>query len=371
MSNGLQKIKSDTNVNQCDEVTNSYMNHDMFDRTDGSSNRAAPNDWKKFATYSANSLRSLSNGLMIDQNGTFYQKGPMPNSAATAITASSTPTKNPTPTKVRPGLNSIECYQTETRRLSTDYNNPKRNSYSTIGYQKRPLEDGQNEESLDMKMNDLKLSGVSLLAKQHMLKQELNAKLNESAKNEETKAINGLKPILITTNGNKSPLSGGLIKRKKDGIPVQSSPSKPPPPVLPKPKFILPQTSATQMASLRNNNLKAKSELNISTPSSSSSAVCSSSSSSTSSCSSRFNQEPKTQSEKQISQNTDVIQPNAIQPILAKNKLLENNSLVSSSVGYHSDTWESSHSSRQSFEEQPHQHYRKVCTSITFDLRAL
>ncbi len=34
---------------------------------------------------------------------------------------------------------------------------------------------------------------------------------------------------------------------------------------------------------------------------------------------------------------------------MARNKFLENNSLASSSHGYHSDTWES-HSSRQSFE---------------------
>jgi hypothetical protein len=33
-----------------------------------------------------------------------------------------------------------------------------------------------------------------------------------------------------------------------------------------------------------------------------------------------------------------------------RNKILENSSLVSSSQGYHSDTWESSHSSRQSFD---------------------
>ena len=58
---------------------------------------------------------------------------------------------------------------------------------------------------------------------------------------------------------------------------------------------------------------------------------------------------------------------------LARNKLLENNSLASSSQGYHSDTWES-HSSRQSFdmEQKPapgvaparYKHFNKISSKL-------
>lgn len=128
------------------------------------------------------------------------------------------------------------------------------------------------------------------------------------------------------------------LRRKKD---IQS-PSRPPPPVLPKPKFILPQTTTTNLVLQRN--LKSKSELNIATPStlSSSSAACSSSSSSSSSSSNEneMNNFEQKQQQQQLQQQHQ-------QPL--RNKLLENNSLISTSQGYQSDTWES-HSSRQSFE---------------------
>lgn len=183
------------------------------------------------------------------------------------------------------------------------------------------------------------------------------------------------KSTLITTTNTNSmdacmhPNPEFLVKRKKEQhVTTMQSPSKPPP-ILPKPKFILPQSSVTQMALQRN--LKAKSELNICTPTSSS-AVCSSSSSSTSSCSSSSatNQEPKMINNSN-SNNTNanvnghfVAHHEPIAPSQTiRNKLLENGSLVSSSAGYHSDTWESSHSSRQSFDEQPnsqHQNYRRV-----------
>lgn len=122
----------------------------------------------------------------------------------------------------------------------------------------------------------------------------------------------------------------------------KDSPSRPPPPILPKPKFILPQTSTTNLVLQRN--LKSKSELNIATQSnfSSSSAGCSSSSSTSSASSHTANDiepEPK----------LVMAKPNTFQQQKPRNKILENNSLISSSQGYQSDTWES-HSSRQSFD---------------------
>lgn len=176
--------------------------------------------------------------------------------------------------------------------------------------------------------------------------------------------------LITTTNGSMVQQQQGastcLLKRKKETTAVggmAQSPCKPPPPLLPKPKFILPHTSATQLAMQRagivaGGQLKAKSELNICMPSSSSSVVCSSSSTSSSSsnCSSS-NQEAKPSVSGHLpshAQHSQMLQ----QPI--KNKLLENSSLVSSSAGYHSDTWESSHSSRQSFDEQPTNTHRKV-----------
>lgn len=184
------------------------------------------------------------------------------------------------------------------------------------------------------------------------------------------------KSTLNTNNPNNSystavSTSGCFLRRKKD--PPQS-PSKPPP-TLPKPKFILPQSSATQLVLQRN--LKAKSELNIATPPpcSSSSAVCSSSSS-TSSCSSTnqdlIGQKPSQTLTNNNNSNINNSNSNNNPQLPIRNKLLENSSLVSSSAGYHSDTWESSHSSRQSFDEpnnqlppqQQHQHYRKVEISL-------
>lgn len=124
---------------------------------------------------------------------------------------------------------------------------------------------------------------------------------------------------------------------------LKQSPSRPPPPILPKPKFILPQTSTTNLVLQRN--LKSKSELNIATQSnfSSSSAACSSSSSASSASSHTANDiEPES---KLVLAKSNTFQ----QQQKPRNKLLENNSLISSSQGYQSDTWES-HSSRQSFD---------------------
>ena len=158
------------------------------------------------------------------------------------------------------------------------------------------------------------------------------------------------------------------LKRKKESNSVSSFAK--PPPTLPKPKFILPQSSTTNMILQRN--LKAKSELNIATtPStfSSSSAASTSSTSSqehdnhhnhhlnhhhhhdsitkqTNSCNSKkINHNQQQQQQQQQQQKQPAI----------KNKFLENSSIVSTSQGYHSDTWESQ-SSRQSFEtEKPAQ----------------
>jgi hypothetical protein len=157
-----------------------------------------------------------------------------------------------------------------------------------------------------------------------------------------------------------------MLKRKKEaciGSTSTTSTFAKPPPTLPKPKFILPQSSATNMILQRN--LKAKSELNIATTGHSGEFTSSSSAASTSSTSSQ-------EREKKIEQHIQQQQKQPIQqqhhqhgkammnsqsqgPIQApiRNKLLENNSIVSSSQGYHSDTWESQ-SSRQSFDmEKP------------------
>ena len=142
----------------------------------------------------------------------------------------------------------------------------------------------------------------------------------------------------LTTNEN------GIMTQKQQNH--HPNPPTKPPPTLPKPKFILPQTSATNLVLQRN--LKSKSELNIATtapntttmPSCSSS--CSNDSSSSSCCSSGKPVKPCAPENTKTNNNTIMI------PL--RNKLLENSSLVSSSQGYHSDTWESSHSSRQSFD---------------------
>jgi trimeric autotransporter adhesin len=171
----------------------------------------------------------------------------------------------------------------------------------------------------------------------------------------------------------------------------QQLPVKPPPPTMPKPKFILPQSSATNLVLQRN--LKSKSELNIATPSlftmsaSSSSSASSGCSSSGSSTSPMLNKNSTSKSsatcfsegenaaansgkvasisklpvantssistDNAQKSTSDMHSSKSAQPLSTvqqiKNKLLENSSLLSSSQGYHSDTWDS-HSSRQSFD---------------------
>jgi hypothetical protein len=140
------------------------------------------------------------------------------------------------------------------------------------------------------------------------------------------------------TNGSNA------LKRKKDSFVPK------PPPTLPKPKFILPQSSTTNMVLQRN--LKAKSELNIATT-----TANHNSSSSASSTSSQLDTINGTHQEKssvhsqlthQHPHHQQQQQHQMVAPI--RNKFLENNSIVSSSQGYHSDTWESQ-SSRQSFND--------------------
>lgn len=252
MTNGgspcMQRVKSDPNLNQpqqiCSQPVNNqngfdYMNHDVFDHgvpvqqqqqrpLPPQSHLATEPNWKKFATYSANSLRSLSNGLMVDQNGTFYQK----------TSNSSTPTKQQqqlqqqTPTKLRPALQltssdhvdfmSYPQNHPEMRRFSTDFKHSSsandgfsspsdiRNSVSYSSYkmlnsasqngligipksngvdqqQQSQINGGSllqpinNENLLESKMGDMKINGSNLLFNKQ-LKQELNAKLNDHNK---------------------------------------------------------------------------------------------------------------------------------------------------------------------------------------------
>lgn len=144
-----------------------------------------------------------------------------------------------------------------------------------------------------------------------------------------------------TNNCMKVNGSDGMSSRRGH----KESPSRPPPPILPKPKFILPPTSTTNLVLQRN--LKSKSELNIATQSnfSSSSAACSSSSSSSSSTSSSHRAPNDIEPEAKLV----MAKSNTFQQQKPRNKILENNSLISTSQGYQSDTWES-HSSRQSFD---------------------
>ncbi len=146
-----------------------------------------------------------------------------------------------------------------------------------------------------------------------------------------------------------------MLKRKKDTMSAASTFAKPPP-TLPKPKFILPQSSTTNMILQRN--LKAKSELNIATTTQSG-ELTTSSAASTSSTSSQerdanthqqleHTQQPMQQHIQQQHGKTMMSQSQAQAQGPIRNKLLENNSIVSTSQGYHSDTWESQ-SSRQSF----------------------
>ena len=169
--------------------------------------------------------------------------------------------------------------------------------------------------------------------------------------------LNGSNSIIKSMNKNNQQQQQSVLmqsqqqqNKRTDLVPHQNHPNPPskPPPTLPKPKFILPQTSATNLVLQRS--LKSKSELNIATTpcSSCSNESSAASSSSSSSCCSKSNQE--------ATQNTNPPQQqqktsNGSVPL--RNKLLENSSLVSSSQGYHSDTWES-HSSRQSFDLDSH-----------------
>lgn len=153
----------------------------------------------------------------------------------------------------------------------------------------------------------------------------------------------------------------GEVKRKKE-----NAPAKPPPPTLPKPKFILPQTATTNLV-MQRCNLKAKSELNIATPVSFSSST--SSASSTSSTANSLDIVPVDEQRPNLTASTQ----SAKLPL--KNKFLENHSVVSSSQGYHSDSWESQ-SSRQSIELDARQtvvapsrykHFAKISSKITCD----
>ena len=139
----------------------------------------------------------------------------------------------------------------------------------------------------------------------------------------------------ILNSNNQMHKSNDNVKRKKD----LQVPAKPPP-TLPKPKFVIPQSSTTSLILQRN--LKSKSELNIATPSSISSS--SASASSTSSNLSNNNNLKNNNFNAELNNNNPTISQNPV-----RNKILENSSLVSSSQGYHSDTWDS-HSSRQSFD---------------------
>lgn len=137
----LQRVKSDPSLALVNGQN--HPSQDGYVEYPTNQQAAASNveNWKKFATYSANSLRSLSNGLLMDQNGTFYQK--TSNSSTPTKTANGTTT---TPVKSRPLLNDVDFVQFnyashdgQMKRSSTSdhYNNnnnndpfsPTRNGY--------------------------------------------------------------------------------------------------------------------------------------------------------------------------------------------------------------------------------------------------
>ena len=163
--------------------------------------------------------------------------------------------------------------------------------------------------------------------------------------------INKPQAIICGNNSNANNFDG--IGRKKESTP----PAKPPPPTLPKPKFILPQSSANSLILQRN--LRAKSELNIAEESLNNNSSVSSN-----------NLPVKTvppASEEIV--HASHFNKSVNQPQASLTKV--NNSLVSSSQGYQSDTWDS-HSSRQSYDtdsNRPHpasryKHFNKMTSKL-------
>lgn len=319
-NNAMSRVKSDPNLNQDLYVKAQItygnavnaQNYQIVQENQDNEN------WKKFATYSANTLKNLENG--------------------------SSPIKSVsnTPTKCRPGLNDAH-FSDQFKRLSTNEGYERNSGYKLIKSSQSNLMPNTNKSIIDQQINGEsfeqdnnslllkpihKHDQIDHMAKHQIFKQELDNKLKNDLKckstNQSMKTSTYNTEIATLRRGHKE------------------SPSRPPPPILPKPKFILPQTSTTNLVLQRN--LKSKSELNIATPSnfSSSSAACSSSSSTSSNSS-------QTANDIHMEPEPRPIQPNAFQQQKPRNKLLENNSLISSSQGYQSDTWES-HSSRQSFD---------------------
>ncbi|CAF0720009.1 unnamed protein product [Brachionus calyciflorus] len=311
-NNSMTRVKSDPNLNQ-DLFVKAQVTYGIAQNYQSIQDTQENENWKKFATYSANTIKTLESGSPVKSVSN-------------------------TPTKTRPGLNE---FSDQFKRLSTNetYNGT---CYKLIkNSQSNLMPNNNNSNNTNKPIIDQQINNEDLLLKpihkhdqndhvnkHQMFKQELDNKLKNDLKSKST-TNNSMKINNYNSDNNTATLRRGH----------KESPSRPPPPVLPKPKFILPQTSTTNLVLQRN--LKSKSELNIATPSnfSSSSAACSSSSSTSSSCS-------QTANDINIDPEPKLIIPQQQKP---RNKLLENNSLISSSQGYQSDTWES-HSSRQSFE---------------------
>jgi hypothetical protein len=201
-----------------------------------------------------------------------------------------------------------------------------------------------NDLSLVEKLNHLKMSN-------ELPKQQSNSNMNYYSMNPTQQSKPYINNNNISNNINNQNIEETLpSKRPTSALIKKEPPTKPPPPTLPKPKFNLPQSSVTNLVLQRN--LKAKSELNIATPqnmgflSSSGSSGASSTSSSKDIINTNSPDELETmKNDKDSNSKIHTIEvQHMIAPgntKLARNKLLENNSLVSSSVGYHSDTWES------------------------------
>ncbi|RNA22847.1 tight junction ZO-1-like [Brachionus plicatilis] len=298
----INRVKSESNLSQDlfvkAQVTyaNTGQNYQLDNQEE---------NWKKFATISANTVKSVENG-----------------SGAKSV--------NNTPVKSRPSLNE-NSFSDQFKRLSTTDS-----GYKLIKNSQSSLMPNSSKNVIDQQLtnfdseNNLLLKPIAKSEMDHVTKQLFKQELDNKIKNDLKCKTNSCMKVV---NG-----SDGMTLRRGQ----KDSPSRPPPPILPKPKFILPPTSTTNLVLQRN--LKSKSELNIATQSnfSSSSAACSSSSSASSASSHTANDiEPESKSA--------MAKSNTFQQQKPRNKILENNSLISSSQGYQSDTWES-HSSRQSFD---------------------
>jgi hypothetical protein len=339
-------------------------------------------DWKKYATYSAHSLKNMTKQQQQQQqqlmNGNYVS-----NKSRASLTDSLFMTAHGESRRLSTTSNDYSNNSNSTKsnmRNSSSYSSYKliKNSQSSLmpSHNKtivdhpllmassndsnkingasfgRNVSSGSllqpiiNENELVSKIGEMHLQNGNGLnespqALKEKLKQELASKLAEKNDSIDARNANAYVNSLVSSSSSANQANLILnsdVKAKRELFNNLSNQQRAPP-TLPKPKFILPQTPTTNLVLQRN--LKSKSELNIATTPNSFSASTSSSESSPSA-----NKNSAQSSSNSTSTSTTGNQKH--QQAL-KNKHLENSSTVSSSQGYHSDSWDS-HSSRQSFD---------------------